>query len=488
MILAITCISFAPGLMASTTEEIRHSASIPTDKPAANIQTINEETRSKFVPLNLLNESLWHRLRSGFEFSSIDNARVEEQIRFLQAGQRSLRSNLIDASPYLFHITDQLERSGLPVDIALLPLIESAFNPAALSEESAVGIWQFIPATARHYGLTTGKHYDQRKDVIASTTAAISYLSDLAFMFDGDWLLALAAYNTGPGNVRSAIRKAEKQGKETNYWNLKLSRETSNYVPRLIAATKIISDPDKYGSTLPPLANRKQIESISVGRQISLAQVSELTDIPLADAKLLNSSLHNGVTPANGPHILTLPVEAAQHLLWSLNQMKREPLIRSEGHTSLVSQSDADQINADAFIIDSDTGQHDRLSDFNRYSPYKTYHYKTHVVEHGDSLWKVAGKLNVSVDTLREWNDLHEGEENIQIGDELKVAYMGIESIELEKEKLMKYRVSPRDTLVSIADKFDLHIGEIKKWNRALWYVNRVKAGQILQVPFHTSR
>ena len=479
--------------MASNPEKIPLSTSIPTIQSVANIRSVNENSGSEFVPLNLLNESLWHRLRSGFEFSSIDNARVDEQIRFLQAGQRSLSSNLTDASPYLFHITEQLQRSGLPIDIALLPLIESGFNPTALSEESAVGIWQFIPATARHYGLVVGKHYDQRKDVFASTTAAISYLSDLVYMFDGDWLLALAAYNTGPGNVRSAMHKAAKQGKETNYWNLKLSTETSNYVPRLIAATKIISDPDKYGSTLPPLANRKQIESISVGRRISLAQVSELTDIPIAQAKKLNSSLHKGLTPANGPHVLTLPVEAAQHLLWSLNQMKREPLISDQGQTSLVRQSDSYQGDSyqgdtDAFIIDSNTDLQGHHANFKRYAPYKTYHYKTHIVEHGDSLWKVARKLNVSVNTLREWNDLHEGEQNIQIGDELKVAYLGIENIDLEKEKLMRYRVSPRDTLVSIADKFDLHIGEIKKWNQALWYVNRVKSGQILQIPTQTSQ
>ena len=214
----------------------------------------------------------------------------------MQSGLRSLRSNLIDASPYLYYIADQLDRSGVPMDIALLPLIESAFNPTALSDQSAVGIWQFIPATASHYGLSVKKHHDQRKDVIASTTAAVRYLSDLHRQFEGDWLLALAAYNTGPGNVRAAMRKAVKRGLEPTYWNLKLSKETSNYVPRLIAATKMISNPEVYGLMLPPLANQKQIESVSVGRRISIQQVAELTDISMEEVKYLNPGLHRGLT------------------------------------------------------------------------------------------------------------------------------------------------------------------------------------------------
>jgi len=161
------------------------------------------ELHSEFKPLSLLTESIWSRLRDKFEFSQIENARVDEQLEFLSAGVPTLSRNFERASPYLFHISEQLERAGVPLDIALLPLIESAFDPHALSHKSAMGLWQFIPSTANHYGLTIEKHYDQRKDVLASTNAAVRLLSDLHRMFDGDWLLALAAYNTGPTNVRN---------------------------------------------------------------------------------------------------------------------------------------------------------------------------------------------------------------------------------------------------------------------------------------------
>jgi len=433
--------------------------------------------KPEFVPLEILNESLWERLSDGFELSAIENSRIDKQLQFLQSGLKSLRSNLIDASPYLFYIADQLERSSVPLDIALLPLIESAFNPTALSSQSAVGIWQFIPATASHYGLSVNKHHDQRKDVIASTTAAIRYLSDLHRQFEGDWLLALAAYNTGPGNVRTAMRKATRQGREPTYWNLKLSQETSNYVPRLIAATKMIRNPDVYGLTLPPLANQKQIESVSVGRRISIEQVAELTDIAIEEVKSLNPGLHKGLTPVDGPHRLILPVESIPQLLTELAKLKRQPLVNKKSHPAMVTRD----IDA-TFVIDSKTDGASDLPVNPGYSSYKKYHYKTHTVENGDNLWKVSRKLNVDVETLQQWNDLEPGEP-IRAGDRLSVAYITKEHIPTRSTNLINYRVFATDTLASIASKFKLHIGEIKMWNSALQHDNYVQPGQMLRIP-----
>jgi len=425
------------------------SGSVPT-------QTLPLQ-QSEFVPLSILNESLWQRLSDSFEFSNNDNSRIDKQLMFLQSGLKSLRSNLIDASPYLFYIADQLERSGVPLDIALLPLIESAFNPTALSSQSAVGIWQFIPATASHYGLSVKKHHDQRKDVIASTTAAIRYLSDLHRQFEGDWLLALAAYNTGPGNVRAAMRTAVKRGREPTYWNLKLSKETSEYVPRLIAATKMIRNPEAYGLMLPPLANQKKIESVSVGRRISVQQVAELTDISIEEVKYLNPGLHRGLTPVDGPHRLILPVETIPQLLAELAKFKRQPLVNKKSHPAAVTRN-IDQ----PFIIDSNIQTSQGTADNQLYTSYKTYHYKTHTVAKGDSLWKVSRKLNVDIETLRRWNDLEPGDP-IKTGDRLSVAYITRENIETASDNLINYRVSASDNLAGIADKFNLHIGDIKK-------------------------
>ena len=444
---------------------------------ATGSQPQHQKLQSEFVPLEILNESLWQRLSDGFEFSTLENDRIDRQLMFLQSGLKSLRSNLIDAGPYLFYIADRLDRSRMPLDIALLPLIESAFNPTALSSESAVGIWQFIPATASHYGLSVRKNNDQRKDVMASTTAAIRYLSDLHRQFEGDWLLALAAYNTGPGNVRAAMRKAVKRGKEPVYWNLKLSKETSNYVPRLIAATKMIHNPQLYGLTLPPLANQKRIESVSVGRRISLQQVAELTDISLEEVTYLNQGLHRGLTPVDGPHRLILPVEVIPELLEELAKFKRQPLVNQKSHPATVTR-DAN----DSYTIDSRVESTSNSLQNQHYATYKTYHYKTHTVEKGDSLWKVSRKLNVDIDTLRQWNDLEPGEP-IKTGDKLSVAYITNDLVDTGGSNLINYRVFATDTLTGIADKFHLPIGEIKKWNSSLRYENHLQAGQLLRIP-----
>ncbi len=463
---------------ASHTPEIRIQEHV---NPANH--TIQSAESSVEKPLSILHESMWQRLQAEFEFVDLDNERIDKQIDFLKAGTRSLRSNLIDASPYLFHITEQLSKAGIPTDLALLPLIESAFNPMALSHKSAVGIWQFIPSTANHYGLSTGKHYDQRKDVMASTTAAIRYLNDLKGMFDGDWLLALAAYNTGPGNVRAEMRRALRRGREPTYWNLKLSTETANYVPRLIAATRIISDPEKYGLELPALANRKQIESVSVGRRISLSQIAELTNFPLKKIEALNLGLHNGLTPPDGPHTLTLPIEATQPLLDALNKLKRQPLIKKSTVQPIAALSVPTKEFQDAFIIDRQPPAINDVIEAKDYMPFKTYQYKTHTVKPGDNLWKISRQLNVDVETLREWNNLQNGAKSIQAGDQLRVAAIEVENLNPATVKLMNYRVLATDTLPTIADKFDLQIGTIKKWNKSLWQRDHVQAGQTLRIP-----
>lgn len=419
------------------------------------------ELHSEFKPLSLLTESIWSRLRDKFEFSQIENARVDEQLEFLSAGVPTLSRNFERASPYLFHISEQLERAGVPLDIALLPLIESAFDPHALSHKSAMGLWQFIPSTANHYGLTIEKHYDQRKDVLASTNAAVRLLSDLHRMFDGDWLLALAAYNTGPTNVRNAMERAVKKGITPDYWNLKLSKETSNYVPRLIAATKLVSDPDHYGLILPPLANRKQIESVSVGRRISLQQVADLTTLSFEEVKNLNPGLHRDLTPLNGPHRLILPVDAASQLLEELKNFKRQPLVNQQSQIAMVSRENSD------------------------HGPpgYLTQYYETHTISPGDTLWDLSRKAGVDVDTLRAWNNLEE-KDTIRAGDSLYIAY-NFDSP--ESAGLMNYRVAPNESLSIIAERFDLEIDDIKRWNRSLRDENHIQAGQLLRIPSYPS-
>jgi len=462
--------------------KISHSSNLVegVEVPVPTVQIPSVKApQTGFTPLSILHDSLWQRLSNGFELSSIDNARVEEQIKFLQRGTRSLHNNLSSAAPYLYHIVQELVVSDVPIDMALLPLIESAFNPVARSSQSAVGIWQFIPSTARSYGLSTHKKYDQRKDVVMSTTAAIRYLKDLHRIFDGDWLLALAAYNTGPGNVRAAMRRASRRGDEASYWNLKLSKETSNYVPRLIAATKMISNPKDYGLELPPLADRKQIESIAVGRQISIQQVAALLGLPVNELAELNTGLYKGITPSEGPHKITLPVEATGPLMRKLARLKRIPLSGNEAVPDDSKEANDSEFNQ--YTVDTKITKNS-LDGFHYNSgPTKSYTYTTRVVKRGDNLWNISKETDVDIETLRAWNDLDQ--DKIKIGDTLKIARLELADIGPDDAKLMTYRVLPNETLASIANRFNLHIGDIKRWNKPLWNESHVQAGQLLRIP-----
>ena len=276
--------TLAIGLICSVASAhiIHRSLADPGSKGAGTADTgqNTQQLHSEFVPLSLLSESFWKRFQQSLTFSEVDNARIEKQVQLMQSGITALESNLNRAKPYLFYIADQLERAEIPLDIALLPLIESAFDPFALSSKGAVGYWQFIPATARHYGISINKNIDQRQDVIASTSAAIRYLRHLYKTFDQDWFLALAAYNTGPKNIRAAMQKAVARGLEPSYWNLRLSKETSNYVPKLIAAIKIINDPETFGLTLPLIPDRKIIDTVTAEKRVSLHHVCLLYTSP----------------------------------------------------------------------------------------------------------------------------------------------------------------------------------------------------------------
>ncbi len=429
-----------------------------------------------FVPLSLLTDNLWDRLGESFEFSDINNARIDRQVEFLQAGLASMHRKLANADPYLFHIADKVKSAGIPLDIALLPFVESAFDPLARSGQGALGLWQFIPATATHYGLTVEPHLDQRQDVIASTNAAIHYLSDLKRSFKGDWLLALAAYNTGPGNVRKAIRQAVKRGVEPTYWNLQLSTETSEYIPRLIATTKMISDPEKYRLKLPPIADQKKIDSVTIGRRISLQQVAELTSAPVDELFALNPALPSGLTPIYGPHRITLPVNVATRFKNRIKQLKHLPLLERQTQLEMVRRNISNPLLVDKEIL-SNSGLLDQIH------ATTNAHFETHTVRHGDTLWSLAKKSGVAVDTLRSWNNLAHNDP-IKKGDTLKIAYAVTDP---DSAGLMNYRVNPSDSLSAIATKFDLAITDITRWNSSVRNTDHIQAGQVLRIPTYPS-
>ncbi len=434
---------------------------------------------SEMIPLSLLQSSIWDRLSANFQFARLEHPTIQAQVEFMQQGLYSLTSNLRDASPFLYFIVDEIDRAGLPLDIALLPLVESAFDPLALSNQSAAGLWQFIPATAKDYGLKSNQWYDGRNDVVASTHAAIRYLKRLNQSFDGDWLLALAAYNTGPGNVRIAMQKAKSAGLEPNFWNLKLAKETRDYVPRLIAVNKMITNPHPYGLYLPELKNTKKINTISVGRPISLETAASFANISEKQLRRLNPGYLTGEIPLGGPYHLTIPVEATEQLISQLNKRKLNSAEKTDAST-----------HASAHVnLPPDSSSMSATKNHQGYDfiPYKKYVYKTHTVKRGDNLWDISRTMNTGMDQLMAWNGKTPDTARLHPGEKMIAAFITEENPEDVTGKLINYRVSPNDTLITISDKFGVAISQLKKWNPALWNKNHLRPGQPLKIPVQTS-
>lgn len=252
--------------------------------------------------------NLWGRVRARMGLGIKHNPRVDKEIHWLKSDPKYLERLSARARPYLHLIVREIERRGLPAELALLPEIESKYNPKALSHKSASGMWQFIPGTGRKYGLKQNAWYDGRNDIVASTHAALNYLQWLHRKFRGDWALALAGYNAGEGAVAAARRNNRSRGQGTDFWSLNLPSETEHYVPKLLAVAKLVERPQRYGMRPPHIPNGPQLELVDMGRQMDLASAAKLSGVRLADLRRLNSGLKQGKTRPAGPHQLLVPI------------------------------------------------------------------------------------------------------------------------------------------------------------------------------------
>ncbi len=286
-----------------------------TIEPAAQPDTtllqdsLNPERK---IDLNapIAHADLWERVRKGFAMPELDN----EGVRRAEAWY-SARPDYVDrmterGSRYMFHILEELEKRGMPSELALLPFVESAFVTDAKSRAKAVGMWQFMPATGRDFALKQNIFRDDRRDVLASTRAALDYLGRLYKMF-GDWHLALAAYNWGPGNVQKAVARNQRLGLPTDYESLKIPDETRYYVPKLQAVKNIVFDPDRYGLALPPVANHPYFLSVKIERDIDVALAAELAGLSLETFQQFNPQMNKPVILAAATPQVLLPYDQA---------------------------------------------------------------------------------------------------------------------------------------------------------------------------------
>ncbi len=254
---------------------------------------------------------LWVRIRSGFAMPDLQNELVTDREQWYASRPDYIQRMTERSSKYLFHIVEELERRNMPTELALLPYIESAFNPQAVSSAKAAGMWQFMPATGKYFDLKQNAFRDDRRDVLASTRAALDYLQKLYGMF-GDWHLALAAYNWGEGSVGRAIARNKKDGLGTGYQDLRMPDETRLYVPKLQAVKNIVANPQAFRAELPLIENHPYFQQVLITRDIDVALAAKLADVALADFKALNPSAHRPVIIASGTPQILLPWDNAK--------------------------------------------------------------------------------------------------------------------------------------------------------------------------------
>ena len=425
---------------------------------------------------------LWQRIRDGYKLTpdTLPDSVINQRDWYLR-NPSYLKTVFNRARPYIYYVTDQLDKAGLPLELALLPIVESTYDPLAYSHSHAVGLWQFIPSTGKALGLHRDRWYDGRRDVIYSTQAAITYLKQLNRRFDNDWLLALAAYNSGQGYVSKAIRRNRQLGKGTDFWSISLPRETRKYVPQLLALASLVRDSEHYEVVLPELPNQPFFEVVEIESQIDLNTVIEVTGVEVDDFTRLNPAYRRAITPPQGVHNLLLPVGTAEPL--------REMLATTDPKT-WVPHTEYQVVSGDtlshiALRFDIPTSwlrsrnnlRSDRLrigqvlliphsrEDVN----YLAHGKKSsrdpvyHSVRRGDSLWTIARQYNTSIKWLREVNKLSSN--TLRIGDRLLVGSQVQASAAKNLRKLF-YRVRRGDSLSLIASRFDVAIRDITRWNK----------------------
>ena len=288
------------------------SPTAPSVIPSGPLQPITAgEAASRGVAQLQPPAELWDRIRRGFAMPNLESDLVRQQEQWYSTRPDYIQRMTERSRKYLFHIVEELERRNMPTELALLPFIESAFNPQAVSSARAAGMWQFMPATGQYFELKQNTFRDDRRDVLASTRAALDYLQKLHGMF-GDWHLALAAYNWGEGSVGRAIARNQKSGHGTTYLDLNMPNETRMYVPKLQAVKNIVANPDKFRTELPLIENHPYFQSVTVSRDIDVELAARLADVSVEDFKALNPSMKRPVILAAGQPQILLPWDNAK--------------------------------------------------------------------------------------------------------------------------------------------------------------------------------
>jgi membrane-bound lytic murein transglycosylase D len=397
---------------------------------------------------------VWSRMRAGFAMKPLSGNLVEVHERWFASNPQYMARMTERARIYLHHILNEVEKRGLPTELALLPAIESAYQPYAYSRARAVGLWQFIAPTGRLYGLKMNWWYDGRRDVEASTQAALDYLEKLYNEFDGDWHLALAAYNAGEGKINRMIQYNRSRGRPTDYQSLKLRRETINYVPKLQAMANIVANPEKYGVVLADIPNKPYFAKVQVGSQVDLGVLAKLTSLSLDELQVMNPGFTRWATDPDGPHTLLVPVDKHDEVVEALNNLPDNERVQYRAHQVRRGETLSEisrRYGVSVAAIRSTNRMTSNLLRTNQnllipvstrtlppVTPVKVTATSVtaekqplvHIVRSGDTLSSIARRYGVLVKHLAEWNLLHT-EDILRLGQRLKIWAPGGPSVGL---------------------------------------------------------
>ena len=445
-------------------------------------------------------EDVLDRLRRGFELTYEDNNRTAAELKWFARHPDYLNRVFTRAQRYLPYILAELEHRDMPLELALLPIVESAYDPFAYSHGRAAGLWQMIPGTAKRFGIKQNWWYDGRRDVVDSTRAALDYLEYLEDLNDGNWLNAIASYNSGEGNVLRAARNNRKAGKSIDFWYLKLPKETSMYVPKLLALVEIVADPAKYNLTLPVVPNEQQFVVTDIETQLDLALAAELAGVDVDTIYQYNPGYNRWSTDPAGPHRLVMPIDVAEQFTVALNEVPAGDRVRWKRHkikngeaistiarnynTTVPALREANNLRGNTIraghylmipVATKPLSAYSKSADARlakTQNRQRAGNKVEHVVRSGESFWTISRRYNVTHRQVAAWNGMAPGD-TLSVGKKLVVwtnaateapRTSPTEALGNTTRKL-RYTVRNGDSLYVIARKFRVGIDQIARWN-----------------------
>lgn len=506
--LSLSFFVVAPGAQAASEDD---------DIPAsvANAEALPADDASSVEELGVPSD-VWERIRRGYAMPVLQSKLVDRWVDFYTKDPAYLRRMSERAGQYLYHIVEEIENRGMPTELALLPFVESAFQAEALSRAKAAGLWQFMPATGKAYDLAQNLWRDDRRDILESTRAALDYFEYLHGMF-GDWHLALAAYNWGEGSVQRAIQRAKRRKQPTDYLHLRMPRETANYVPKLEAVKRIISNPARYGITLPDVGNEPFFVTITKPRDIDIETAAELAGMPLEEFRRLNPSYKLPVIVASHNNVMLLPADKLDFFVdnlaswmdsgqplsqWTTYRLQQGETLAQVAGRSGMTEDELRKVNgipkgrrvlANSTLLVRSTGTEDQqdiaaeLANAKlQLSPTTTWRRVTYRVRSGDTLSGIARRWRITMKSIVTANRLRS--DRLRVGQRLVLTVPNLPRQAIastqrsESSQHVIHRVRSGETLSTIASRYGVSIAQLKMTNRIR--TNLIRPGQRLRIPF----